>query len=92
VPRFPWHFCNSCCQSATDGSGRRLVFGNRTASRGFAWNYADAPPSEAKDCVAVRCLINGRPVLVREARYGSVVAEPILISTIDPSWVDLTKV
>jgi hypothetical protein len=77
---------------ATDGSGRRVVFGNRQASRGFAWNYADAPSSEASDCIAVRCLISGRPALVREARYGSVVAEPILLSTTDPSWVDLTRV
>jgi hypothetical protein len=91
IPRFPWHFCNACVQRATDGSGRRVVFGNRSASRGFAWNYADAPASQASACNAVRCLINGRPALVTEARYGSVVAEPLLLKTNDPTWTDLTQ-
>ena len=74
-PRYPWHFCNDCRDLATDGQGRPLVFANASLSGGLVFGYAN---EEARyDCGSVRCYINERPVLVREARFGGVVAEPL---------------
>lgn len=74
-PRYPWHFCQSCLDTATDGAGARLAFANASLSGGLVWRRAGGDWQEA---LAVRCLIAGRPVLVTEARFGGVVAEPIL--------------
>lgn len=74
-PRYPWHFCNDCRARATDGSGRALDFANASMSGGLTWRYADEDIWH--DAGTVICLIGGRPVMVREARFGGVVAEPI---------------
>lgn len=74
--RYPWYFCETCLKSATDRKGRALVFFNVSMSGGLTWRYADDDASGEKDCIAVGCVIRGRPVLVTEARFGGVVAQP----------------
>ncbi len=75
--RYPWYFCQPCLETATDGEGRRLVFGNALIGGGFTWAYADAPQDRDDTATNVICLIAGRPVTVGEARFGGVVAEPV---------------
>ncbi len=75
APRYPWRFCEACLARAVDGAGRPLRFGNAGPGGGLAWQYADSDTIFA--CVRVRCLIKGRPVLVSEARFGGVVAQPV---------------
>jgi hypothetical protein len=75
-PRYPWHLCNACCDLACDAEGRKLVFGNASASGGFVWGYADEDMRYSS--IAVLCLIKSRPVVVGEARFGGVVAQPYL--------------
>ena len=76
VPRYPWYLCSACLDLAEDHAGRRLVFQNTTLSGGFGWRYADDIAASATECTAVVCLIRKREILVREARFGGVVAEP----------------
>jgi hypothetical protein len=75
--RYPWYFCQACVSLAEDGSGRRLAFGNSSLSGGLCWKYADKVEASAEECVTVACLILGRPVMVTEARFGGVVAQPL---------------
>jgi len=76
--RYPWHFCNSCRKSGVDGAGRGLEFSNASASGGFMFRYAGDGDDGWITCRAVIALIAGRPVHVTEARFGGIVAEPIL--------------
>jgi hypothetical protein len=73
--RYPWHICNACVGKAQDGAGHPLEFGNASMSGGLVWRRQGE--EDWQDTGAIRCLIAGRPVLVREARFGGVVAEPI---------------
>jgi hypothetical protein len=73
-PLYPWYFCNGCLRRATDGAGRRLEFSN-VGLDGTKWRYADA--EDWYVCQAAICLINERPVVVTEARFGGIVAEPL---------------
>lgn len=73
-PRYPWHFCLSCCKSATDADGRALRL---SGGMGFSWRYDDATEDDWVDCIYIRALIKGRKVLVHEARFGGIVAEPL---------------
>ena len=92
IPRYPWYFCNACLELAEDGAGRRLVFGNMSASGGlWVQRVGDPDPESGDTAYAVRCLIKGRPVLVMEARFGGVVAQPIPHSMQDAKWMDLTR-
>ncbi|WDQ17181.1 ADP-ribosylglycohydrolase [Rhodopirellula sp. P2] len=75
--RYPWYICNECLSLAEDGDGRRLKFGNTSASGGFCYNYPEEPELAAQICYSVICLIHRRPVLVTEARFGGVVAQPL---------------
>ncbi|PHP68587.1 hypothetical protein CSC94_00860 [Zhengella mangrovi] len=75
--RYPWYFCSSCLETATDAEGKVLVFGNASVSGGLSWGYRDRPGERDSRALEVVCLIGGRPVLVHEARFGGVVAEPI---------------
>lgn len=75
TPRYPWHFCNDCRNLAQDGAGLQLEFGNTHMSGGLYWAHVGSEDQTV--CGAVRCLIHGRPVLVTEARFGGVVAQPI---------------
>lgn len=73
--RYPWYFCQGCLDRATDRDGRRLSFFNASLSGGLGFRaqgldgWWEAQP--------VLCFIDRRPVLVHEARFGGVVAEPI---------------
>ena len=77
VGRYPWHFCNDCRDLAVDGENRPLDFGNVSMSGGFVWFYRDEPDLTDPDALQALCLIRGRPVLVHEARFGGIVAEPL---------------
>lgn len=75
--RYPWYFCQACLARAEDGDGRRLVFANVSLSGGLGWTYAGEPDLRDESAAAVFCLIDRRPVLVTEARFGGVVAQPL---------------
>lgn len=79
--RYPWHFCAACRDSAVDGAGRGLLFGNEGLSGGFMFRYAEDAARGADGgwiaCRGVIARIAGRPVRITEARFGGVVAEPI---------------
>ena len=73
--RYPWHFCQACLDRATDRDGRRLSFFNTALSGGLGFRVEG---SEGWwDAHPVLCFIDGRPVVVTEARFGGVVAEPL---------------
>lgn len=74
--RYPWYFCGACLATATDGNGRKLVFGNTSVFGGFFWAYADDPDNLDDKATFVICLIRERRVTVHEARFGGIVAEP----------------
>ncbi|MEZ5811269.1 MAG: hypothetical protein R3D45_07600 [Rhizobiaceae bacterium] len=73
--RTPWYFCGACTKTATDARGWPIRF----IGMGAEWCYADGYGPDAHDnkAIGVACLINGRPVIVHEARQGGVVAEPV---------------
>lgn len=72
----PWYFCNGCVARATDGDGQRLEFTPLGIS-GIAWRYAANEDGAWHKDREVLCLIDKRPVHVREARFGGVIAEPL---------------
>lgn len=76
-PRYPWYFCSDCLAQAKDAAGRSLGFGNTSFSGGLVWWYVDAPALRDDRALWVECLIHDRPVVVHEARFGGVVAEPV---------------
>lgn len=90
-PRHPWHFCGACLSRAADADGRRLVFGNVSLSGGLAWAWADDPEHRDKEVPGVVCLIDARPVLVSEARFGGVVAEPLTAGMKKGNAIDLAS-
>ena len=75
--RYPWHICRDCLELASDHAGRKLVFGNSALSGGLTWCYADDPARLDARSIQVLCLIKNRHILVQEARFGGVVAEPL---------------
>ncbi|HHI69823.1 MAG TPA: ADP-ribosylglycohydrolase [Rhodobacteraceae bacterium] len=75
VPRYPWYFCQACLKLAEDEAGNRLEFSNAGMSGGLVWRYTD--DKSWREAGAVACLIKGRPVMVQEARFGGIVAEPL---------------
>lgn len=75
--RYPWYFCQGCLEQAEDCEGKRLVFFNISISGGLGWRYADDPSAADRDVIEVICFICTRPVLVTEARFGGVVAQPL---------------
>jgi len=74
-PRYPWRFCNDCVRRATDGAGRRLEFSNAGLSGGFQYRLQGS--RDWVECGHALALIAGRPVLVGEARFGGIVAQPL---------------
>lgn len=75
IPRYPWYICKDCLGLARDGRGRALEFGNASVSGGLVWRAAGQ--QDWQEATYVLCLIHDRPVLVHEARFGGVVAEPM---------------
>ncbi|MBY6049893.1 hypothetical protein [Vannielia litorea] len=78
--RYPWHFCNDCRALACDKDGRRIECFNTSIGGGFAWRYVDEPEEAMRECYGVIAVIRGRPVYLHEARFGGVVAEPMMES------------
>jgi hypothetical protein len=76
--RYPWYFCGACLATAEDGEGRRLRFFNLGVGGGLGWSYADEPEMWDDRAITVICYIASRPVMVTEARFGGVVAQPLL--------------
>jgi hypothetical protein len=75
--RYPWHLCNDCRKRAVDGAGRALEFSNASASGGFMFRYAGEGDEAWRTCRGVVARVDKRPVLITEARFGGIVAEPI---------------
>jgi len=73
--RYPWYFCQDCLALAEDGTGNRLKFGNASASGGLVWQQVGG--ADWTVAITVFCRIKARPVMVNEARFGGVVAEPL---------------
>ena len=73
--RYPWYFCDDCLNTAQNKNGRRYEFGNVSLSGGLAYRYSDE--TEMTTISRAICLIKDRPVLVTEARFGGVVAQPL---------------
>lgn len=73
--RYPWYFCQDCIATATDGDGHSLEFDNDGIPGGIAWRRSGQP--DWHEAGSVACLIKGRPVIVGEARFGGIVAEPL---------------
>ncbi len=76
MPRYPWRLCGDCLALAEDCDGRRLAFYSPAPLGGFGWRYADDTTMGDDGCSAVVCLVRKRAVIVCEARFGGVVAEP----------------
>lgn len=75
--RYPWYFCTPCINLCEDFTGNKLVFYNVSLSGGLSWGYADEPAAiMIKNVAQVKCLISQRPVIVTEARFGGIVAQP----------------
>lgn len=73
-PRYPLSYCKTCVKSACDAEGRIISFGNASLSGGLEWSFENEDGFHTG--VAALCLINDRPVLVKEAYFGGIVAEP----------------
>lgn len=73
--RYPWYFCQGCLATATDGDGRALEFTQEGPAGGFAWRRKGE--EDWHEAGSVACLIKGRPVIVGEAMFGGVLAEPL---------------
>ena len=76
--RYPWHLCNACRKTAVDGAGRGLDFSNAGVSGGFMFRYVGDGEDGWITCRAVIALIARRPVHITEARFGGIVAEPLI--------------
>ena len=74
--RYPWYFCRDCCETACDSDGRILSFGNISLSGGLTFSFDDE--DVYYECGNVLCYIKNRPAIVSEARFGGVVAQPML--------------
>ncbi|SFR34383.1 hypothetical protein [Litoreibacter janthinus] len=74
--RYPWHFCDKCRKTAASGTGRVVECSNVGMSGGFQWRYAGT--DEWMTCRGLYCLIQSRDVYLSEARFGGIVAQPIL--------------
>jgi len=93
--RYPWYFCSDCVTLAKDTDGRRLQFCNASLSGGLQYKYADEPHAAYKKVGSVVCLIRGRRVIVSEARFGGIVAQPLtsdyFIAEKSPDLEDLSR-
>jgi hypothetical protein len=75
-PRYAWHFCNDCCKQATDRSGRQVECTNVSMSGGFQWRYVGT--DDWTTCRGLYCYILRRDVYLTDARFGGIVAQPLL--------------
>jgi len=75
-PRYTWHFCDDCRKSATNKAGRVVECGNVGMSGGFKWRYVG--DEEWTSCKGLYARISGRDVYLTEARFGGIVAQPLM--------------
>jgi hypothetical protein len=89
--RYPWYFCQSCLEQARTGEGRPLAFYNTGPGGGFDWRFADEPEGGQphQDHAGAVCLIKDRRVLVKEARFGGIVAQPMNDVPIDLAQLNI---
>ena len=73
-PRYPNRFCEPCTELTEDESGGRLLFRNASSSGGLSVARADAPGQWSAEVSEVHCQIRGIAAVVREARFGGIVA------------------
>ena len=88
VPRYPWHLCNDCRRTACDCDGTALRAGNESLSGGFVFSRDGEAWFRAPGVLA---LVRERPVLLHEARFGGIVAEPWAGRPAPEGYVDLTR-
>jgi len=75
--RYPWYFCSACLDLAEDCEGNQLVFFNAGVTGGMGWAYRENPEKIMSTTVSlVLCYINSRKVMISEARFGGIVAQP----------------
>jgi len=75
--RYPWYFCGACLELAEDFEGNQLIFFNASVMGGMGWAYREQPEQVISTTVSqVLCYINNRKVVVSEARFGGIVAQP----------------
>ncbi len=94
--RYPWYFCQDCVDRAKDHGGQGIGFYERTLHGGLAWYDKADPVRLHKNLISVYCLIDGRPVMISEARFGGIVAEPLNNHVFPPKddgskYADLTS-
>ncbi|MEV0650955.1 hypothetical protein AB0I28_37460 [Phytomonospora sp. NPDC050363] len=77
--RYPRSVCDHCFARTTDSAGRPVSGANVSLSGGMVAHYTDTPDGVREECVEVtrtgRCLIDGRPAHMQEARFGGIVVE-----------------
>lgn len=73
IPRYPNYICHNCAASATDITGRKLIFSNKSISGGFIAVYAD----NSADYDSHICYVNGIMCFADEARFGGIVIQKI---------------
>jgi hypothetical protein len=74
-PRTPLYYCGQCLKRATDVRGNAIQF----VGIGAEWSYRDGHgPEMHASAIDVACLIDGRTVIVHEARQGGPIAEAVL--------------
>lgn len=75
--RYPRAVCDGCRDRATDSTGRPVVGRNTTLSGGFEARFV--PGGDVCDEVTRtgRCLVDGHPCAIGEARFGGVVVEAL---------------
>lgn len=66
-----------------------LVSAREYANR-YTWWRHDQPEQKDSTAIGVLCLVRGRPVLVTEAHFGGVVAQP-WSGPLPPKTVDLSQ-
>lgn len=88
--RYPWHVCDDCLARCEDAEGRRVEFTNVSVSGGLAFRRVGEMEWSA-ETGQITCLLDGRPVLVREARFGGVVAEPLTAGPAPRDTLNLTR-
>ena len=75
--RYPKRYCQSCLRAAVDAEGRALEFLNASMSSGFWWRRCGDATWHQETHDLLLCTIGGVAVVVCEARFGGIVAEPI---------------
>lgn len=84
VDRYPNRLCNDCCALASDGNGRRVELANASACGGLAWRYLGDDDWVTND-IRLVALVGSMPVVICEARFGGVVAQPLDPDTPTPA-------